>query len=141
MSAARKAAQAVKEVASTNSGKTISVGCKLPNGLHLDRVKLGEPIERVTLRGSNAARVVGGYGITTNVPEEFFNDWMKRHSQHPAVRNGLIFAHHETASVRDIAKERAENLTGFEPVNKDKPYKGVKPLKRDDADDLQDEED
>lgn len=94
----------------------VSVGCKIPSGLHLD-LKTNDGPQRVTLVGANASRIVGGYGITENVPAEFFNEWMRRNAKHAAVVNGLIFAHSETKSAESMARERATNVTGLEPVD------------------------
>ena len=117
----------------SSSNDTVSVGCKLPNGLHLDHRVPGQPLQRVTLRGSNAANVVGGFGITTGVPREFWDHWLAKHQELPAVRNGLVFAHVERASTIDEAKEKAQEVTGIEPLDPKKPAKGIKPLKATDS--------
>lgn len=100
----------------------ISVGCKLPNGLHLDHGG-----KRVTLNGSNASVVIGGHGITEGVDADFFDAWMKAHEDYQPVKQGLIFAHGKTASVQAMAKERASNKSGFEGLNPDAPAPGIKP--------------
>lgn len=102
--------------APTTSGPRITVGCKLPNGIHLDLGKPGEVIRRVTLTGMNGARVIGGYGITSDVPKDFFEKWMAEHKEHPAVKGQLIFAHAQDASVVSFAKEHAELRHGMEPL-------------------------
>jgi len=100
---------------------TVIVGCKLPNGLHLEvKNKDGEKI-RVTVAGANASRIIGGYGLTPNVPAEFMSEWFKRNARHPAVIGHNIFIHADEASARDIAKERAKVETGLE---------GIDPVKR-----------
>lgn len=41
--------------------ETVTVGCKLPNGLILE-----QGAYKVELNGSNSSIVVGGYGLTEN---------------------------------------------------------------------------
>ncbi len=99
------------------SAQFVTVGCKLPTGLHLDlKAKDGVPA-RVTLKGANAARIIGGYGLTEQVPAEFITEWLKQNAKHPAVINKHIFIHSETASAESIAKEHRELKTGLEPID------------------------
>jgi len=114
------------------SKNTVSVGCKLPHGMHLDIRVLGQPTRRVTLKGTNSLNTglirvatIGGYAVTENVPKEFFEEWMRRNSEHPAVKNNLIFAHGQLASVRSMAKELEDQETGLEPINPTALPKGV----------------
>ncbi len=99
----------------------ITVGCKLPNGLHLDHGG-----KRVTLKGSNASVVIGGHGITEGVDKDFFDAWMEAHKDFQAVKQGLIFAHGKKANVEAEAKEKATNPSGFEGLNPDAPAPGIK---------------
>lgn len=101
---------------------TVTVGCKLPNGLHLD---LGD--KRVTLNGANSARIVGGYGITEGVDAAFFEAWKKTYADSPAVKNGLVFAHGKTGDVEAQAREQAEIRTGLEPLDPEKPGPNLEP--------------
>jgi hypothetical protein len=110
------------------SGATINVGCKLPHGIHMDITKHGELRKRVTLSGTNSSRVIGGYGITENVSKEFFDKWMSDHQDLPAVKNGLIFAHGQMASVEAKAKEKAGVVNKFEPINPANPGKELAAL-------------
>lgn len=129
----RRPQQHTVQVTSRN---TISVGCKLPNGMHLDIRQHGSATQRVTLKGINsltAGAIIrpamrGGFAITENVPKEFFEEWMRLNSHHPAVANGLIFAHEEFASVKDMADERADLTHGFEPINPAAPGKNLAPM-------------
>jgi hypothetical protein len=110
------------------SGAMISVGCKLPHGLHMDITKHGELRKRVTLNGTNASRVIGGYGISENVSKEFFEKWMADHHELPAVKNGLIFAHDKAAFVESKAKEQAQVKNKFEPIDPAAPGKELASL-------------
>ena len=124
-------------IVTPSSRNVIAVGCKLPNGMHLDIRKDGEPVERVTLKGINSLTagaiirpaMIGGYAITENVPKEFFEHWLVLHKEHPAVKNKLIFAHTQIESVKDMAEERSELTHGFEPIDPNAPAKGIETRK------------
>lgn len=108
-----------------NSTKTVTVGCKLPHGLHLAlHEKQGDEwieTQRVTVAGANAAEIIGGHGITTGVPKDFWDEWLRRNKNSPAVRNGLIFADESAARVAGASNERKANRTGFEGIDPKKP--------------------
>ncbi len=110
---------------------TVTVACRLPQGLHLDIVKHGELRQRVTLNGSNSAHAVAGYGITENVPKDFFDRWLAAHGELPAVKNGLIFAHAQKVSTEAQATEQAGLKSGLEPLDPKKPGKDLAPLSKD----------
>lgn len=99
------------------STDTVIVGCKLPNGLYLDLKANDGEVQRVTIAGSNAARIVGGYGLTPGVSSDFMKKWLELNAKHPAVVNKSIFIHSNEASAKSIAKEHAEITTGIEPVD------------------------
>lgn len=119
-------------VVAPTSRNTLSVGCKLPHGIHMDINIKGEPIQRVTLKGINSLTQgmvirpaqIGGFAITENVPKEFFEEWMKQNRHHPAVVNQLIFAHTQRESVKDMAEDRDELKHGFEPIDPNKKVLG-----------------
>ena len=48
--------------------KTVTVGCKLPNGLIIEVG--GQSVE---LNGANASNIIGGHGITRDVDADLFN--------------------------------------------------------------------
>jgi hypothetical protein len=124
-------------IVTPKSDKVIAVGCKLPHGMHLDIRRDGEPVQRVTLKGINSLTAgaiirpaqIGGFAITENVPKDFFEHWLVLHKEHPAVKNKLIFAHVQLASVRDMAEERSELTHGFEPIDPKAPAKGIETRK------------
>jgi hypothetical protein len=101
---------------------TVTVGCKLPHGLHLDLNG-----KRVTLLGTNSSAVIGGHGITENVDKEFFEKWMSLNKESAAVKAGLIFAHERAGNAQAEAKEKKENKNGFEGLDPKKPAPGIKP--------------
>jgi glutamate synthase domain-containing protein 1 len=122
------APQVQQPVPVPKSGTLLTVGCKLPNGIHLDFVERGKAMRRVSLRGANSSRVIGGFGITEGVPAEFFEEWMATHQDLPAVSNGLIFAMEKSASVADKAEEYKSLLNGLEPMPQEDKAAGIKKL-------------
>lgn len=125
------------------SKKTITVGCKLPNGivLHLDemvddyepvmgggsrKIKVAKRLPMtVTLNG--AAVPVGtplpkhqisyGAGLTHGVDAEFFDKWLEANKEAPFVKNKLVFAATGRDSAEDQAKELEAVKTGLEPLD------------------------
>lgn len=99
------------------AAKTVAVGCKLPCGLVLELVTNDGIKVRHTLKGANASRIIGGYGITENIPAEFMERWLKKNAKHPAVVNGSIFYHTDVKGAEATAKERRDLVTGLEAID------------------------
>lgn len=93
---------------------TVTVGCKLPHGLHMDLNG-----KRVTLKGANSSAIAGGHGITENVDESFFTEWMSRNKELAFVKSGHIFSDVKVANVQAQANERKDEKTGFEGMDPD----------------------
>jgi hypothetical protein len=111
-----------------NGTTMVVVGCKLPNGLIMELGKPGDDAyTQVRLRGMNDSNIVGGYGLT-EVSKEFWDAWFRKNKNLTFVKKGFVFSHADMASARDVAKERALELTGLEPLNphKDDRIKGAK---------------
>jgi hypothetical protein len=111
-----------------NSGSHVTVGCKLPNGLHLDFNEPGKPLRRITVKGTNDSHVIGGFGITENVPEEFFSEWLKRNKDMPVVKNGLIFGLPKTESTEAKAAEMKSVKNELEPIDPNVPGHGIEKI-------------
>lgn len=107
-------------MAKNTKSKTVTVGCKLPNGLILELN--GQTVE---VNGSTSSRVIGGHGITYDVDAEFFDAWMEAYADRAMVRNGFIFAHDKAADTKAEAAEKENNATGLEAVDPDAPNAGV----------------
>ena len=103
----------------------VTVGCKLPNGIHLDHMG-----KRVTLNGSNSSSLIGGHGLTEGVDKEFWDAWLADHKDFDPVKQGLIFAHEKDANTKAEAKEKTNTKTGMEPLDADKPAPGIKPMEK-----------
>lgn len=96
----------------------VTVGCKLPHGLRLSLSHPNKPAtEFAVLKGANASRIVGGFGLTENVPGDMMAEWLKQNAKHPAVVNGSIFIHGDARSAESIARERSKVETGLEPID------------------------
>ena len=100
--------------------KTVTVGCKLPNGLIIEVG--GQSVE---LNGANASNIIGGHGITYDVDADLFNAWMKAHADRAMVRNGFIFAHEDAKNTKAEAREKTDNETKLEAVDPNAPNAGV----------------
>lgn len=119
--------------------ETCIVGCKLPHGLDIDldvkKDDKGVMIDskRMTLKGANAVRILGGYGVTRGVPKASFLQWLKDHATTPFILNGSVFMVTDEASARDRAKEGGD-ATGLEQIDplKSKKATGLQPLGEDD---------
>lgn len=124
-----------------NSTDTVTVGCKLPHGLHLDiyNADAKTPEERATviarhtINGQNSQEIVGGHGITLGVPKAHFEQWMALNKNSAAVRNGLIFAHENAQSAVREAQEKKDTKSGFEGIDPAKPGPGVERAPENDA--------
>lgn len=121
---------------------TLTVGCKLPNGLKLQLYRTEEwqePVmggghrkairavpesDAVSLNG--CARYVGkdaphpiqnGAGLTFGVDADLFAEWMRRNKDTEIVRNGFVFAQTKAADAAAQAKDHASLRTGLEPLD------------------------
>lgn len=120
---------------------TVTVACKLPNGLLLRvfqmvdsnepvmgggwrDVKRAEPFgEQVHIKGyalpANMQGIglhVGGYALTPNVDADFWELWLNQNRDADYVRNGLIFAHEKKADAIAESKEKAQVWDGMGPL-------------------------
>ncbi len=126
---------------------TVTVACKLPNGLVLQlfqmedydepllaggyrRVKRARPetkdgfTHKVKLNG--CARRIGrdspheirnGVGLTFGVDADFFDEWLKRNADADFVRKGLVFAQTKAREVEAQARDHRTLKSGFEPLD------------------------
>jgi hypothetical protein len=112
----------------------ITVGCKLPHGLHLDVKDNAGKTHRITLKGAHHAnpaelQIPNGrgatFGITTGVDKDLFDRWMAEHKDFPAVKNGSIFAAESPERVKAEGGEKSKEVTGFEGLDPSKNNGGV----------------
>ena len=140
-------APAMAEVSSHHNrgaGSTVTVACKIPNGLVLQLSELydttepspsgARPIkasrkvgEAISVKGPARPlsgmppdyQIIGGYGLTYGVPADFWHDWKDQNRDLDAVRQNLIFAStsHERAMAQ--AKDMKTIRSGMEPLDPD----------------------
>jgi len=104
--------------------KTVTVGCKLPNGLIIEVG--GQSVE---LNGANASNIIGGHGITYDVDADLFNAWLEAHQDRDMVKNGFVFAHEDAKNTKAEAREKTDNETKLEAINPDDNANGVSAAK------------
>lgn len=129
---------------------TVTIACKMPNGLILrlfDMIDGSEPVmgggtrsvkvaqevsERVVIHGfshpQNAAPkalIVGGYALTSGVSKEFWDRWLKDNANTAIVKNRLIFAHEKQDNTKAEAREKKETRSGLERLDPKKLPKGI----------------
>ena len=115
------------------SGRTVSIGCKLPNGLIIrfekfdNESKSYQTINDIELQGANSSKIIGGYGLTDGVDADLFAEWLRMHKDDEIVRLGIVFQQTTPQRAADAAKERAGVKTGFEPIDPDKPGRQIEP--------------
>lgn len=98
------------------------VYCKLPAGLTF-QLPGGQ---RLVLNGSNASRIVGGYGVT-RVPAALWEQVKTLFGNMPAFTKGLIFDESTASRGLARAREQADVKNGFEGVDPKNPGSGVTP--------------
>lgn len=112
-------------MAEKTAAEVVTVGCKLPHGLWMEMQAEGQPAIKILARGCNSSDVIGGFGITPNVPKDFWEAWLKEHREMKYVKNKQIWAYGSTAGARDKAREMAEIKHGMEGLNVEKLPQGL----------------
>jgi hypothetical protein len=126
------------------AGETLTVACRVPNGLVLQvfgsedwqeplmgggykpvqRAFVRHDMGRVTLNGP--ARKIGadtpyeirhGVGLTHGVDAALFNAWLEQNKDSDIVKKGLVFASPKPRDVVAQAKERRGEKSGMEPID------------------------
>jgi hypothetical protein len=154
------AAAAPRPVNAPPKGRpTVTVACKLPNGLVLHVFEERPVLEQMfgggtrevkqwfrseesyTLAGSamsfeeimsgdTRAMVVGGYALTPGIPTDFWEKWLEQNKHTRIVQKELVFGHKQEDSVRSFARSNAKERTGLEPVDPDNPASSSPEFKR-----------
>lgn len=97
---------------------TVTVACKLPNGIVLDIP--GAP--PVTLRGANHPEAIADHGLT-EVPVDFWEAWTKLYPDFQPLTKEMIFAQSTERNAESKAKERKEEKSGLEGLDPKAPGK------------------
>ncbi|WP_432784686.1 hypothetical protein AAEX37_01961 [Oligella sp. MSHR50489EDL] len=93
------------------SKETVVVGCKLPNGIIM---QVGE--QSHVIKGFNHSAVIGGHGITEDVPKDLWDAWLKENKDRDLCKNGFIFAHSKVTSTKAEATEKKATKSKTEPL-------------------------
>ncbi len=93
------------------SKDAVVIGCKLPNGFVM---QVGEVTH--VIKGFNHSVVVGGHGITEDVPKELWEAWVKENKDRDLYKNGFVFAHGNVESTKAEATEKAKTRSKTEPL-------------------------
>lgn len=132
------------EVKKKDSTGVVTVACKLPNGLVLrvfNETKENEPVlgggsrevkrfvpheDSYKINGNAKPfgqdvdwQIVAGYGLTPNIPRDFFDKWEEQNASAPYVKNSLVFAYERTDDCVSAAKDNKGNLSGLQPLTPD----------------------
>lgn len=91
---------------------TVTIGCKLPNGIFMEAGG-----KRVRINGWNNNDIAGlSHGITREVPADLWEAWSKEHAESKLVKNGFIFAEKSESRAKDKAKEQKDTKSGHEQL-------------------------
>lgn len=117
---------------------TVTIGCKLPNGLHLNVFNMVDDYEpvmgggtrktqraqfagRVTVKGVGRRvddpRIVAGAALTHNVDADHWARWLAANKDSDVVKNGLIFAAAKAGEAEAQAKDHVSLKSGLEPID------------------------
>lgn len=127
---------------------SISVACKMPNGLKLRVFKPIQEFDDVVGGGKRPATIWKPYGdaveikgnavpreqekyfpteygfaITSNIDKDFWDVWLEQNKESDIVKNKIIFAFEKKADIQVESKKLESVRSGFEPLNKDKDHR------------------
>lgn len=64
--------------------------------------------------------MIAGYALTRGVDKDFWDKWVKQHAKAPYVISGMIMAWSKEDNLKDAVKERKGELSGLEPIARNK---------------------
>lgn len=121
--------------------ETVSVVCKVPNGLDLRVFDWEEKTEAIMGGGYRVFKIaklkgapvhvngpaipygkiprtpiIGGYRVTHGIDKDFFDEWMRQNAEHEIVINHLIYAG-DMDEVESFAKEHRKDKSGLQPLD------------------------
>lgn len=127
------------------SGETVTVACKLPNGLMLQHWRMDtfhdpvlgggyRKVERAVEDGPPVRvngpavpfgvtprfLIVGGYALTTGISKDFWDKWLSQNRNHDSVIGKCIFAMPTMDAAQGQADDLAEVTSGLQPIVPDK---------------------
>lgn len=130
--------------------ETVTVACKLPNGLKLQvwrqeeymetyvgghmPAKRAIPVDECYFLNGTAIDiaalttnqgldkvVTAGYALTPGIRKEYWDEWLKQNAQAPYVTNKLVFAASNEMNARSMAKDHKTVRSGLEPIDPNNP--------------------
>lgn len=166
--AAATEAAVPKHNPAVRSGDTVTVGCKLPNGLWLSLHDMVDTAiagpsgftvvpmarrreERFCLNGTalDVAKLrrqefpgyllVNGYALTPGIPRDFWEEWLKQNERSDLVRNHLIYAQDTHERAHAVANESTGVRSGLEPIDPAKPPRDTRGVRQYEARETSDE--
>jgi hypothetical protein len=96
------------------AAQTVSVACKLPQGLHIHLT--GHP-HIIKLHGSHSPYAIAGHGITAGVSADVWEAVKVQYADAAWLKNGFVFANGAPQDTADEAEERQGVKSGFEPID------------------------
>ena len=121
---------------------TVSVGCKIPNGLMLQLYRVETYDEQLMAGGTRKAKralpqgqaiklngcarrvgkdaphlIIRGAGITSGVDKATFEEWMRVNAESDVVKKGLVFAQPNDREIEAQAKDHVTLKSGLEPID------------------------
>ena len=73
---------------------------------------------------ANDGGTIGGYAIT-HVPKDFWDKWVAQNKDFEPLQKKFIVAWEKPEMVEGYAKERIDEMSGFEPLNPNKLPRGI----------------
>lgn len=101
---------------------TLTIACKLPQGLRI--LSVDHDID-LTLHGSHGAHAVAGHGMTRGVKAELWDKIKIVFAEAKWLQNEFVFSTTSPESAADKAEERQDEKAGFEPIDPDALPKGI----------------
>lgn len=130
------------------SATTVTVGCKIPNGIVLQLCKPTKWIEETPSGSLQRTRfdkvgpryyvqgpaypvgtipkgygekppIAGGFALTTGIPKDFWDEWLDQNKESTFVTGGQVFAHDTFDAAQGDGREMAHVKSGFEPLPED----------------------
>lgn len=130
------------------SSATVTIACKIPSGLVLQLCKPTKWVEETPSGGKDRIRydktgprhyvagpaypngqapenfperpaIAGGFALTSGIPKDFWDAWLKQNEESSFVLNGQVFARPTFDAAQGVGREMHAVRSGFEPMAKD----------------------
>lgn len=118
--------------------ETVTVACKLPNGLMIEargiEVRLNGPARYVSPQPGRVSPnpiedIVYSAGLTV-VDKALWDEWLKDHRSFDPVKTGFVYALANRTEATAKAKDGEKMLTGIEPIDPLNRGNGTEPTEQ-----------